>query len=100
MCIANLIIFSTLEVSKNVAFWSLAIAEQAQSGLSVRAFCEREGLSPASFYLWRRNLAQQATAVSSDEASEFVEVITLAGSSVVAPSPAKHACQDVVFELF
>jgi hypothetical protein len=44
--------------SEKVAFWSLAIAEQAQSGLSVRAFCEREGLSPASFYLWRRNLAQ------------------------------------------
>ncbi|MAX23092.1 MAG: hypothetical protein CMJ19_01195 [Phycisphaeraceae bacterium] len=84
--------------SEKVAFWSLAIGEQVRSGLSIRAFCEREGLSPASFYLWRRNLAQQATEGSGDDASDFVEVATLAGSSVVAASRAEPACQSVVFE--
>jgi hypothetical protein len=38
-------------------FWRLVLAEQATSGLSVRAFCKREAISEASFYFWRRESA-------------------------------------------
>jgi len=38
------------------AFWREKIAEQAGSGLSVSAYCRREGLSANSFYGWRRAL--------------------------------------------
>lgn len=40
-------------------YWRLAIDEHGGSGLSVRAFCHREGLSEASFYAWRRELRQR-----------------------------------------
>lgn len=38
------------------AFWRNKIGEQAGSGLSVSAYCRREGLSANSFYGWRRAL--------------------------------------------
>ena len=33
--------------------WSAVLSRFATSGLSVAAFCEREGFSTASFYRWR-----------------------------------------------
>ncbi len=40
-------------------FWRELIAEQEQSGLSVRAFCEQHRTSEHSFYQWRKRLADQ-----------------------------------------
>jgi hypothetical protein len=40
-------------------FWRLVLAEHATSGLSVRAFCQREAVSEPSFYFWRRELASR-----------------------------------------
>jgi transposase len=40
-------------------FWRRTIADQARAGLSVRAFCEREGLEPWNFHWWRRSLARR-----------------------------------------
>src|SRR5262249_62115567 len=37
--------------------WRLRLRRQATSGLSIPEFCEREGVSTASFYAWRRRLA-------------------------------------------
>jgi transposase len=39
-------------------FWRGKVRDQAGSGLSVSAFCLREGFSPNSFYRWRRLLAE------------------------------------------
>ena len=36
--------------------WRKRIERQRQSGLAVGEFCGREGVSPASFYLWKRKL--------------------------------------------
>ena len=36
------------------AFWRGAFERQRASGLTVRAFCRREGVSEPSFYAWRR----------------------------------------------
>lgn len=38
-------------------FWRQLIAEQEQSGQSVRAFCQRHRTSEHSFYQWRKRLA-------------------------------------------
>lgn len=35
------------------------VAEQQQSGLSVRAICRQRGASEHSFYQWRKRLAAQ-----------------------------------------
>lgn len=57
------------------AFWRLAVQEQRASGLSVRAFCAREGLTESNFYAWRRQLARRdAEASRIEESPKFVEV--------------------------
>jgi transposase-like protein len=40
-------------------FWQQFVAKQQQSGMSVRAFCQRHGTSECSFYHWRKRLAEQ-----------------------------------------
>jgi transposase-like protein len=40
--------------------WRRRIDQWRVSGLSVRAFCARHGLSTASFYNWRRALQRRA----------------------------------------
>ena len=40
-------------------FWRRMLAQQRQSAGTIRAFCEREGLSQPSFYQWRRELARR-----------------------------------------
>ena len=55
------------------SYWRLALEEFRDSGLSVRAFCAREGLAEASFYTWRRTLRTRDTARPS-AAAELVPV--------------------------
>ncbi|WP_406700896.1 IS66 family insertion sequence element accessory protein TnpA [Singulisphaera sp. Ch08] len=56
------------------AFWRDAIGRQAQSGLSVREFCRRHGLSEPSFYE-RRRTYQERDAHRSAAPPAFVPVI-------------------------
>src|SRR6185437_5687668 len=45
--------------------WREIVSCQAESGLSVQAFCEREGIKAASLYGWRSRLQQEAQDASS-----------------------------------
>src|SRR5581483_8055480 len=54
--------------------WRHWIGEWQASGLSVRAFCQRRGLTVASFYNWRRVLQRRAAA----EPPTFVPVQVVA----------------------
>jgi len=38
--------------------WQALLSEQASSGLSKKAFCEREGINAATFYYWQRRLGE------------------------------------------
>jgi hypothetical protein len=40
--------------------WRERFQRQAASGLSVVAFCRREGVSPASYHWWKRTLAVES----------------------------------------
>ncbi len=44
---------------KKEAFWRRRLDQQADSGLSVRAWCRKQGLKEAAFYWWRRQLARR-----------------------------------------
>jgi transposase-like protein len=44
---------------KKEGFWRRMLQRWRQSGLSVRDFCARHGLSQPSFYAWRRTLVQR-----------------------------------------
>ena len=39
--------------------WRDIVHRQSDSGLSIRKFCAKEGISQPSFYAWRRKLAKQ-----------------------------------------
>lgn len=64
--------------------WRDRLAAWRRSGLSVRAFCARHGLSQPSFYAWRRELAKRDAARPA-----FVPVHVL-------PEPARQAALSVL----
>ena len=51
------------------ARWREVVARQGTRGLSVRAFCRREGVAENSFYFWRRTLAERDAETKSDVAA-------------------------------
>lgn len=60
--------------------WRALLARQAESGLTVKAFCERESVKPASFYQWRAKLGEASSAPPAVEAmttAGFVDLGTL-----------------------
>jgi transposase-like protein len=40
-------------------YWRERIAEQERRGMSVQQFCEEQGLTEQSFYVWRKRLQKQ-----------------------------------------
>ena len=40
-------------------FWRRALRRYQASGLSIRAFCQREGLRECNFYAWRREIQRR-----------------------------------------
>jgi transposase len=75
--------------------WRRWIRAWRASGLSGRAFCDRHGLTVASFYAWRRVLEQRAAepaaflpvqVVAEPPPASALEVVLAAGRTVrVAP---------------
>lgn len=41
-------------------FWLELVEGQQRSGVSIRQWCHRHGVSEPSFYFWRRELAQRS----------------------------------------
>ena len=74
--------------SEQQAFWQMVIETWRSSGLSVRAFCQREGLSEALFYTWRAKLqpisADNAVGTVDDTPDKpaFVELSSVSTSSI------------------
>ena len=50
--------------------WRERLKRQSESGLTIEAFCEQEGVSTSMFYAWKRNLQEL---VSTPTASELVD---------------------------
>jgi hypothetical protein len=44
-------------------FWRQRIAQQDESGQSVRVFCNEQGLGEHTFHLWRQRLRKESTPV-------------------------------------
>ena len=65
------------------SFWRLATDEHRRSGLSVRDFCEREGLSAASFYAWRHKLGDRdaGTRLPAGDRAELIPVAVVGSES-------------------
>lgn len=57
--------------------WVERVGRFEDSGLTVAAFCRQEGVSTASFYLWRRRLREAQTAAEASDAAapRFLPVV-------------------------
>lgn len=55
--------------SEREAVWRDALRRHEASGLSVRAFCEREKLHESAFYFWRRAVAERDAEAASGAAA-------------------------------
>ena len=67
-------------------FWQMAIETWRVSGLSIRQFCIKEGLSEPSFYSWRKKLAGDDSEQEDQrkpEPSAFIEVAMPQNASAV-----------------
>ena len=81
------------------AFWGLVLEEHASSGLSVRAFCQRESLSEPSFYSWRRKLQSRAEEKPSPSGLIPVRLVDEAAATghvieIVVPGNVRLRVQD------
>lgn len=56
--------------------WRRRLRQQPDSGLTIRQFCQREGVSTVSFHAWKRRLALRAACpTASAGASVFMPVL-------------------------
>ena len=74
--------------SSREAFWRKVLARQRGSGLSVKGFCQQEGLAVASFYYWKRRIREQG--------SEHQPAVQFAPVRVVAQEPARSEAGGVI----
>jgi hypothetical protein len=58
--------------------WQSLIARAERSPLSVRAFCAAQGISTASFYLWRKRLGVEREQEEAPGAASFLDLGALA----------------------
>lgn len=69
---------STKEKSSGIEqrqFWQMAMEAHQESGLSIAAFCKKEGISQAAYYYWRRKLAGGLPKSKEKSSPEFLEVV-------------------------
>lgn len=59
-------------------FWAMVFQTHRDSGLSIKQFCQNEGISEAAFYSWRKKLAVREAQSPADGAlrgsAGFIEV--------------------------
>lgn len=83
--------------------WRRIVTRQPASGLSIRAWCEHEGVKEASFYAWRRTLAQRDASREAAVKERPTQLVALdvAGSahSPVGAAPLQLVIADLRVEI-
>ena len=64
--------------------WRGLLRQQAGSGLSVAEFCRRQGVSPPSFYQWRKRLRAESAGAEVASAGSFLPLSVLGAGAVTA----------------
>ena len=63
-------------------FWQRALEAQQESGISIAAFCKKEGIRQSAYYYWRRKLAGGVSKPNQKSPPDFLEVVMPAGNTV------------------
>ena len=61
-------------VRRGASQWRAILSAFAGSGLSQKAFCEREGLALSTFSYWKRRLANDDAAPSSEAEAAVIDL--------------------------
>ncbi|HMO84519.1 MAG TPA: hypothetical protein PKC18_06315 [Lacipirellulaceae bacterium] len=74
---------------------------QPASGLSIRAWCEQQGVTEASFYVWRRTLAARGMDQEAEGSRPRLVAVDVQGDaeSSVSAAPLQLAVADVRIEV-
>ena len=64
-------------------FWQGVLKGQSKSGLTVKAFCQQQGVSVPSFYAWRRKLMKR----NSDARDQEDDPPRMVPVTVIPPVP-------------
>ena len=70
----------TLNRQEKIAVWSERITACRSSGISVRAWCEGNGISTASYYKWQKKLF----CLSSQSSPQFAEIRVASAARISA----------------
>jgi transposase-like protein len=79
----------TIRRRQDAGAWSEILARYASSGLTVKAFCQSEGIRECNFYRWRSQLRgtvgtrrpQKNLPVNSASAADFIDLGALSSGS-------------------
>jgi transposase-like protein len=61
--------------AKREAFWRDVFKRHAVSGLTIRAFCQREQLTESAFFAWRRTIGERDAEAKPPKRSAFLPVV-------------------------
>ena len=81
----------TLNRQEKVAVWSERIAACRSSGISVRAWCEGNGISTASYYKWQKKLF----CLAAQTAPQFAKVCVAPAAKISATVHLGNVSVDV-----
>ena len=94
---------ATAARAQQQAVWRERARRQAESGQSIAAFCRGEGISAASFYMWRGRHRSRAVAVGEPAASRmpasFIDVGAMVGQQSAADEVAAPAVSRIELHL-
>ena len=68
--------------AEKVVEWQERLARFDRSGTSIAQFCRDEGVSPPSFYIWRRKLRRRPAAAGSSGTGRLTAKSAVAGQGV------------------
>ena len=81
----------TLNQQEKIAIWSERIAACRSSGISVRAWCEGNGISTASYYKWQKKLF----CLAAQSSPQFAEVCVAPAAKISATVHLGHVSVDI-----
>jgi len=61
--------------SNRELFWQRMIEARRDSGLSVARFCQKEGISQAAYYYWRKKLCDGVSPANEASSAAFLVVV-------------------------
>ncbi len=77
---------------EDVLFWQRVLQAHLASGLTVRRFCENEGLVVWRFYYWRKKLRAAVKSLSTDTVRfKQIAEFSIGGKNISLPASHGHA---------